>query len=39
VQLRGKRTTEGVKVVAAALLTLRRGSDARAKGIAARKSK
>jgi hypothetical protein len=29
VQLRGKRTTEGVKVVAAALMTLRRGRNGR----------
>jgi molybdate transport repressor ModE-like protein len=39
VQLRGKRPTEGVRIVAEALLTLRRNDDARPKGIAARKAK
>ena len=39
VQLRGKRTTEGVKVVADALLTLRPTANTRPKPIAARKAK
>jgi DNA-binding transcriptional LysR family regulator len=39
VQLRGKRATEGVKVVAGALLALRQAGDARPKAIAARKAK
>jgi hypothetical protein len=39
VRLRGKRSTEGVKAVTAALLTLRPSQSARRTGIAARTAK